>query len=60
MNLVEYYITKIISEEEINHNGEILVKAKVETNCYGLIEINEHITSKRLWEEEKMQGYYLN
>lgn len=59
MNLLEHYIEEIISEEEVNHNGENFVVAKVKVNCYGNVNVDEHITSKRMWEEEKLQGYYM-
>ena len=56
MNLLEVYIDKIISEEELKDN-----KIKVEAiyNCYGAKEKETRVYDKTEWDKIKQQGYYL-
>ena len=56
MNLLEVYIDKIISEEELKDN-----KIKVEAiyNCYGVKKKETRMYDKTEWDKIKQQGYYL-
>lgn len=55
MNLLEHYILEIHSEEVY----EDLVIADVTINCYGRKERKKHVETRKNWEREKKQGWYL-
>ena len=57
MNVVEHYIVEIHSEKDDVIEG--FVEVDVTVNCYGSISRVKHSTSKRQWEIDKKNGYYL-
>lgn len=61
MNLLEYYIDKIISEDFIinpNNNKEYY-KVKMIVDCYGNKSETTQIFSVDDWEVIKQKGYYM-
>lgn len=73
MNLLEHYIKKIISVEDVTKEWEEYMKGKdpnfVETdpmleikmivNCYGSMQETEQWYHKSEWDKIQEQGYYL-
>ena len=59
MNLLEHYIKKIISEQEVEMFDKTYVVAKLVIDCYGVIEETVTKLPKEEWEQAKKDGYYL-
>ncbi|MBR2492281.1 MAG: hypothetical protein IKB64_02275 [Paludibacteraceae bacterium] len=57
MNVVEHFIVEIHSEKDDVIEG--FVEVDVTVNCYGNISRVKHSTSKRQWEIDKKNGYYM-
>lgn len=58
MNLVEHYIKEIHGIKEYPRDTKYII-VDVTCNCYGVIEREEHFTTKDEWEKEKTNGYFL-
>ena len=68
MNLVENYIKKIYSEEDITEEyreqikkepSEKLIQVDIEYNCYGSVRRDKMTFIQSMWEEAKRKGYFL-
>lgn len=69
MNLVEYYIEKVISVEDVTKEWKEYVRVedlnnpmleiKMLVNCYGNIKETIKWFYKQEWEKIKKRGYYL-
>ena len=68
MNLVENYIKKIYSEEDITEKyreqikkelSEKLIQVDIEYNCYGSVRRDKMTFLQSMWEEAKRKGYFL-
>ena len=68
MKLVENYIKKIYSEEDITDKyreqikkepSEKLIQVDIEYNCYGSVRRDKMTFLQSMWEEAKRKGYFL-
>ena len=62
MNLLEHYIIKVISINELQHPGylnEPVVEVQVLCDCWGTERIYNHITTRDRWKQELKQGYFM-
>lgn len=59
MNLVEHYILEIISKKKIILNNKEFILAKIKSDAYGKIEIQEVLETEDGFDKIKKQGYYL-
>lgn len=59
MNLVEHYILKIISEKKIILNNKEFILAKIKSDSYGTVEVQEVLETEDRFNKIKKQGYYL-
>lgn len=58
MNLLEHYIEEVHSVTPDENNPDWVV-VDVTCDCWGSIERKVHNTTKKAWEQEKEQGYFL-
>jgi NADPH-dependent 7-cyano-7-deazaguanine reductase QueF len=58
MNLLEHYIVEVHNILESKTNPE-WIEVDVTTNCWGNISRHKHITTKKRWEYDLKQGYYI-
>ena len=62
MNLLEHYIEKIHSEEEIPREEWMMspyVKVDITIDCYGNIERKTKFFPQSFWDTIKKDGYYM-
>ena len=60
MNVLEQYVTNIISEQKHIIDGTTIYEIICDTNCYGRIEKNKRIILTELeYKMVKEKGYYL-
>lgn len=58
MNLLEHYIKEVHSVIPDKDNPDWVV-VDVTCNCYGVTERKVHNASKKAWEQEEKQGYFM-
>ena len=68
MNLLEQYIKKIYSEEDVTDEyirrvgkapAERLIKVDVESDCYGNVRREIRTFTKSTWEKAKKNGFFM-
>lgn len=58
MNLLEHYIVKVHSFEEVKCNLGTFIEVDLTYNCYGNVERRKTSFLKEEWEEALEKGYY--